>query len=45
MHKSISPTFGGRTAKPAREIANGWSFCFDRMLHPHIGLTADFAGQ
>lgn len=30
---------------PAREIANGWGFSFDHMLHSHIRLTADFAGQ
>jgi len=30
---------------PAQEIANGWGFSFDHMLHSHIGLTADFAGQ
>jgi hypothetical protein len=35
----------GGQQSPAVEIANGWGLSFDHMFNPHIGLTAEFAGQ
>jgi len=35
---------GGQQSSP-QEFANGWGLSFDHMFHPHIGLTAEFAGQ
>jgi len=35
----------GDQQSPAAEFANGWGLSFDHMFKPHIGLTAEFAGQ
>ena len=35
----------GGQQSPAAEFANGWGLSFDHMFKPHIGLTAEFAGQ